>query len=579
MNRRNLCILLLSASLWTHVDALAASSELARNNESAGYIANKDSLRSFFDAISSRLNKPIIVSKLAARKQVSGEFGLGDPQALLARVSQQLGLIWYHDGQAIYVYDASESRNAVVSLNNASLNSFNNFLRKSGLYDRRYPLRALDSNRVFYVSGPPVFVDLVVNAAAMLDKHSNNVSLGKQRIGVIRLNNTFVSDRSYVMRDQKMVVPGIGTVIERLLEGESEPLQQVKGDAPAMPALSSDNGQPYQAGLTLPEALKQDAAAGNIKVMAYPDTNSLLVKGTADQVRFIENLVTELDVAKRHVELSLWIIDMNKQDLDQMGVSWSGQITLGDSLGASINQNGSVSTLDGNRFIASVMALAQKDRANVVSRPVVLTQENVPALFDNSRTFYARLVGERNASLEHVTYGTMVSVLPRFSSNDEIEMMLNIEDGHAIDTSNNSDSTQDTLPLVARTLISTVARVPQGKSLLLGGYTIDSNEKKIGKIPLLGDLPLVGGLFRYNVDSQTNNARVFLIQPREINSPLERDAGGLVSSIASEHGLSPEPTQEQLRNILESNGKTPTISSLPGYTQPDSRSGNTSRGD
>ncbi len=45
---------------------------------------------------------------------------------------------------------------------------------------------------------------------------------------------------------------------------------------------------------------------------------------------------------------------------------------------------------------------------------VLLTQENVPAIFDNNRTFYTKLIGERNVALEHVTYGTMIRVLPVF---------------------------------------------------------------------------------------------------------------------------------------------------------------------
>ncbi|WP_316045712.1 secretin N-terminal domain-containing protein, partial [Escherichia coli] len=87
----------------------------------------------------------------------------------------------------------------------------------------------------------------------------------------------------------------------------------------------------------------QNAAAGNIKIVAYPDTNSLLVKGTAEQVHFIEMLVKALDVAKRHVELSLWIVDLNKSDLERLGTSWSGSITIGDKLGVSLNQS-SIST-------------------------------------------------------------------------------------------------------------------------------------------------------------------------------------------------------------------------------------------
>lgn len=96
-----------------------------------------------------------------------------------------------------------------------------------------------------------------------------------------------------------------------------------------------------------------------------------------------------------------------------------------------------------------------------------MTQENVPAIFDNNRTFYTKLIGERNSSTAHVTYGTMISVLPRFSADGEIEMSLNIEDGNEEkqSISGNEDSV---LPEVGRTHISTVARVPQGKSLLIG---------------------------------------------------------------------------------------------------------------
>ncbi|VFS34411.1 virulence associated secretory protein [Salmonella enterica subsp. enterica serovar Typhimurium] len=43
-------------------------------------------------------------------------------------------------------------------------------------------------------------------------------------------------------------------------------------------------------------------------------------------------LVKALDVAKRHVELSLWIVDLNKSDLERLGTSWSGSITIGDNL-------------------------------------------------------------------------------------------------------------------------------------------------------------------------------------------------------------------------------------------------------
>ncbi|QWA10513.1 type III secretion system outer membrane ring subunit SctC [Sodalis ligni] len=503
-----------------------------------GYIANKDGLKMFFDALSSRLGKPVIVSKLAARKHISGEFDFSHPQALLEQISQQLGLIWYHDGQAVYVYDAGEMRNSVMSLRNTSFSALNNFLRNSQLYDKRYALRGDDNSGTFYVSGPPVYVDLVLNTAKFMDEQPETAS-GGEKTAVIRLSNTFVGDRTYESRGEKITIPGIATVIDRLLHGETKKGEKTVQPqvmnlvpdgmpAPAMPAFNQENigarGMEYQPRSSLAEALRAEAGTGTgaINVIANPDTNSLLVKGTPRQVQLVTNLVSALDIAKRHVELSLWIVDLQKEDLDQLGVDWQGSVKIGSQLGATFNQ-GSYSTLDGGRFVASIQALSQKKRANIVSRPVVLTQENVPALFDNNRTFYTELLGERFADLQHVTYGTMISVLPRFAADGQIEMVLNIEDGNEIPQ--NNESAQALLPKVGRTHISTVARVPKGKSLLVGGYTRDESSGKVGKIPVLGNIPLIGGLFRYTQESQSNTVRIFLIQPREITEPLSTDAG------------------------------------------------------
>ncbi|VEB43321.1 type III secretion system outer membrane pore InvG [Chromobacterium violaceum] len=198
------------------------------------------------------------------------------------------------------------------------------------------------------------------------------------------------------------------------------------------------------------------------------------------------------------------------------------------------------------------MAMTSKKKANVVSRPVVLTQENIPAIFDNNRTFYAKLEGERSVDLQHVTYGTLISVLPRFAADGQIEMSLSIEDGSQARAPDYSSDNKDAgLPEVGRTRISTVARVPQGKSLLIGGFTRDASERGEGKVPLLGDLPLVGGLFRYQSAKQTNTVRVFLIQPREIDDALTPDASDLSADLVRRAGIETDPLQQWVRNYLD----------------------------
>jgi type III secretion protein C len=502
--------------------ALLLTLPMAASANVDGYVAREQGARVFFTELSGPLGKPVIVSKAAAAKRISGEFDLSSAQQTFERISAQMGLIWYSDGQAIYLYDASESKSSIASLQTLTVAGLQAFLQRSGLQDSRYPLRH-DGLRTFHVSGPPIYVDLVLQAARLLDDQRSELLLGKQQIGVVQVRNTFVSDRKYELRDEKVTIPGLATVIEALLRGEQagvEPtVQQNTSESMASYPLEGLATTATDQDPLAPRIIAREVAAGNIRVVAYPDTNSLLVKGLPEQVRLIENLVGALDTPKRHVELSLWIIDMHKDELNQLGINWQGALKSSGTFTATLNA-GSATTLDGVSFVAQIMALERTNRANVVSRPVILTQENVPAIFDNNRTFYAPLVGERTVDLQHVTYGTLVSVLPRFAQAQEIEMSLNIEDGNEIENPGRGERA-DALPTVGRTRISTVARVPPGKSLLVGGFTRDDNSEQIGRIPVLGSIPWIGRLFSYRQSRSANTVRVFLIQPKEIVDALE----------------------------------------------------------
>ncbi|WHS62117.1 type III secretion system outer membrane ring subunit SctC [Pseudomonas sp. G2-4] len=522
MSRRLLSLSLLSVCL----SSVLLLWPLVTRADVYTFEAREQSARTFFSELSGSLGKPVIVSKAAAAKRIGGTFDLRTPQRTFERVSAQMGLIWYSDGQAIYLYDASEIKSSMMSLQTLTVAKLQAFLGRSGLHDARYPLRH-DGLRTFHVSGPPIYVDLVVQAAGLMDNQRSELLLGKQQIGVIQVRNTFVSDRHYELRDDKVTIPGLATVIEALLRGEKHEVEpsvaqgsesRVRGAMPLFP-LEGLADTPSNQDPTAPRIIAREVAAGNIRVVAYPDTNSLLVKGLPEQVRFIENLVNALDTPKRHVELSLWIIDLHKDELNQLGINWQGAVKSGPTFSASLNA-GSATTLDGASFVTQVMALERTQRANVVSRPVILTQENVPAIFDNNRTFYAPLVGERSVDLQHVTYGTLVNVLPRFAHADEIEMSLNIEDGNEVENPGQGER-QGALPTVGRTRISTVARVPQGKSLLVGGFTRDDHGEQIGRVPVLGSIPWIGRLFSYRQGRTANTVRVFLIQPKEILEAFE----------------------------------------------------------
>jgi len=499
------------------------------------YVAEKDSMRTFFDAVSAKLKRPVIVSHAALKKRISGHFDLANPIALVERVSQRMGLISYDDGQNLFIYDASEIKSTLVSLKMVAPVTVRHFLMSSGLYDERYPIRTDNISHTFYVSGPPVYISLVKDVAAVLDSKGQATHSGIS-LHVIPLKNTFVTDRTYRYRDEHIVIPGMATVIEKLIGKADVTADRVASAQP--PAEVSSPQQRIESAralfpeaATIPPALltpfspRGPHAQEPVVVVANQDNNSLLVRGSAEQVRSLQQLIALLDMPRRHVEMSVWIVDLQKEQLDQLGVSWSGSLNVAQQLGVSFN--GGSSTVDGASFMAAVTALAKDQKANIVSRPMILTQENIPAVFDNNRTFYTKLVGERTSSLEHVTYGTAISVLPRFSAEQEIELLLSVEDGNQINTGNESEL----LPEVGRTTISTIARVPKGKSLLIGGYTRQENSETLSGIPVISRLPLIGGLFRYQSQKQASLVRVFLIQPKEIVTQFIPENVGVIKAL------------------------------------------------
>ncbi|MDN3611054.1 hypothetical protein QWZ16_15370 [Vibrio ostreicida] len=161
-------------------------------------------------------------------------------------------------------------------------------------------------------------------------------------------------------------------------------------------------------------------------------------------------------------------------------------------------------------------ALEQNSKAKVLSRPSVVTLNNVQAILDKNVTFYTKVEGEKVAKLESVTTGSLLRVTPRLVSeknHNKVMLSLNIQDGQQAKPL----SSKDLLPQVENSEIATQATLKTGESLLLGGFVQEKDQTVQNKIPLLGDIPLVGGLFRSTDHSKHSVMRLFLIKAEPVN--------------------------------------------------------------
>jgi type III secretion protein C len=109
-----------------------------------------------------------------------------------------------------------------------------------------------------------------------------------------------------------------------------------------------------------------------------------------------------------------------------------------------------------------------------------------------------------------VTAGTTLKVTPRLMAgeNASIQLTVDIEDGQI------QDRQIDSLPTVRRSTLSTQAVVRQSETLMIAGYSSDQNIENEQKVPVLGDLPVVGALFANKSRTLQKRERLFLIRPK-----------------------------------------------------------------
>lgn len=424
------------------------------------YQAQDESLQTVFTALSVPLGLPIVVSREVARKRLSAALDFDAPQQALEALALEQGLIWYSDGQALYVYDAGEAKSSAVTLRHISVDRLRNLMRRSGLDESRYPLRESGA-RTFSVSGPPNYIDQVLRLAQLMDRQRAELRVGAQSFAVVQVLNTDVVDRQYGTRDNPVTVPGMASMIETLLASEQK-------------------------------GLLSDKSLG---VIAYPDSNSLLIKGKPAQVSFIQKLVAELDVPKRAIEVSLWLVDVEREELKKLGLDSDEE--------PKASTTRVLAPLDDSQLMAKVGALERRRRAKVVTLPVILTQENVPAVFQDNHTFYMPPRGDDRADWKTMLYGTQVSVLPRFGEGNQIEMRLEVDEGRQM----SEPGQREKNAAVGRIGINSVVRVPQGRRLWLGAFQRESEGRAAGRAA---------------------QVRLFVIQARAVGSELngQEEAGG-----------------------------------------------------
>lgn len=560
--RRVVALATLTSALG--IAALAQASPPPWTNDPFNYYAQKpmavaDVLRDFAGSFSMGLDLSPQVSG-----KVNGRFQARNPSEFLDQLGSAYGFQWFTHAGTLFISRTSEMSTTSINASGSSMPAVRKALTSLGVLDARFGWGELPEQGLALVSGPPAYVALVQRTMASLPPLG-----GGQKVAVFRLKHASVDDRTITYRDRQITTPGLARVLRALLSGGDGSTatsvipvgadsQTVNRLAAPLRASGNPQGGPLPAtgnqmapiaplsgsneananSSAQPAGAGQSASVGQSRstpsIQADSRLNALIIQDTPDRLPMYQALIEQLDVPTALIEIEAMIIDVNSTRLDELGIAWGGRkggvaagfgnvstidgaLTIsGASRSANISTN-SVVLGAGNYLVTRIRALEGMGEASIQSRPSILTIDHTGALMDMSETFYIRTTGERVASVTPVTVGTTLKVTPHYIERDRlgptIQLDVDIEDGQI------QDREVDGLPTIRRSTVSTQAIVGESQTLLIGGYNTQKTEHSNDRVPVLGEIPILGTLFSHKVDNRQVRERLFLIKPRVVTLP------------------------------------------------------------
>ncbi len=300
-------------------------------------------------------------------------------------------------------------------------------------------------------------------------------------------------------------------------------------------------------------APQSQAAAGSsnkINIQADETTNALVITAPPDAMRSLESVIRQLDIRRAQVMVEAIIAEVSIEKGRQLGVQWLVDSTPGGNgpLGASnfsIAGSGSINSIaagvvsgaaalgDGLtlgigdfssnsiNYAAVLGALAGDANTNILSTPSLVTMDNQEAeivIGQNvpfvTGAFTSTGTGGASATnpfqtIQREDVGLSLKVKPQINEGSAVKLDI------AQEVSSIAPSTASAADIITnkRSLKTTVI-VDDGEMVVLGGLIDDQVTENEQRVPLLGDIPVLGWLFRYNTVQKVKRNLMVFIQPR-----------------------------------------------------------------
>jgi len=287
-----------------------------------------------------------------------------------------------------------------------------------------------------------------------------------------------------------------------------------------------------------PALLASSLSVTGLKMAADDKRNIILISASPAQYKAVLGYLESLDVPPRQVLIEATIAELTLTDDLRYGLEWyiKNSITGGSFTMQTLNQL-SLSTSTGLAFQfvsenqkleAAINAFAQKNKINILSNPRLLVIDNqeaviqigtdVPVISGETKSTTAeQQTTVTTQSVQYRSTGLIVKVKPNINTEGMLNLEISLESSEAgQNTFSNVNS-----PIITTRRLTTNVVATTKQTILLGGLMSENLNDTEVKIPLLGDIPLLGHLFKTTSKSKTKTELIIMIKPVIITSAEE----------------------------------------------------------
>lgn len=276
-----------------------------------------------------------------------------------------------------------------------------------------------------------------------------------------------------------------------------------------------------------------------VAIVAEPISNTLLVSASPRYFEQFKSLIEELDQPQQQVLIQCILAEVTLDKTTDLGVEWAvqqridGNTIVGAGTGFGVADElkrfgGFSSSVTGDDFSFILRALESDGRLEVLSRPQILTADNQEATIDIGQRvplITDSRVTERGDTINSFRYenvGVSLTVTPRISPDGFVKMDVEPTISQ-ISSANVTVSPGVIQPIISERRATTTVSVQNGQSVIIGGLISATDDQRRKKVPVLGNIPYLGALFRSTKAIKDRKELLIILTPQLLRTGKEYD--------------------------------------------------------